>query len=147
MSEKALTLIEMVISLAITAVLTTTTLVTLNFVGGRDLDTQARSLVSDLIWARELASSRHNNYIVVFNTTNETYSFYNGSIAPANLIRKQKFTVNLASVTDWSLNPITSVTFYFPKGNVSTPALINLNQAGRNRRVNISDTTGFIRME
>jgi prepilin-type N-terminal cleavage/methylation domain-containing protein len=147
MAKKALTLVEMVIALAITAVLTTTTLVTLNFVDGRDLDTQSRNMVTDLIWARELAASRHNNYIVVFNTTSETCSFYNNSIAPANLIRKQKLTVNLASVTDWSLNPITSVTFYFPKGSASVSALVNLLQTGRSRRVNITDETGFIRLE
>jgi prepilin-type N-terminal cleavage/methylation domain-containing protein len=147
MSKKALTLVEMVIALAITAVLASTALMTLNFADGRDLDTQSRSLVSDLIWAREMAVSNHTNYTVVFDNTNDTYSFYKGSVTPANLTRKRKFSIELVNVTNWTSSQITNFTFRFPKGNVSTAAVINLRQTGRSRRVNISDTTGFVRME
>jgi prepilin-type N-terminal cleavage/methylation domain-containing protein len=146
MVDKALTLVEMVIGLAITAVLASTTLVSFNFVNGRRLDTQARNMVSDLVWARELAASSHNNYIVDFDIANETYSFYNGSMA--NLVRKQKLSVDLVNVTDWGHNIITQFTFSAPKGNISgDSALITLGQSRRSRIVNVSNETGFVRME
>jgi prepilin-type N-terminal cleavage/methylation domain-containing protein len=147
MPEKALTLVEMVISLAITAVLTAIALVSLNFVSGRELDIQARNLVSDLTWARESVVSTHYNYTIAFDTNNETYSLYNGTVAPANLIKTQKLTVELVNVTNWTYAPKTNFIFYYPGGNASIPVLINLRQTGRSRRLNISDQTGFIRVE
>ena len=147
MANKGLTLVEMVISLAIVVVLASTTLVSFKLVDGRKLDTQARNLVSDLIWGRELAASTHHNYLVDFDIANETYSFYNGTKSAANLVKKQKFTVDLARVTDDALNVITEFTFLAPKGNTSISALITLNQTGRSRIINVSDETGFVRME
>jgi Tfp pilus assembly protein FimT len=147
MADKALTLVEMVIGLAITAILVATSLVSFNFVDGRRLDTQARNMVSDLIWIRESAASRHNNYTVGFDITNETYSFFNGTaMIPANLVRRQRLTVNLASVKDWDGNAITRFTFFAPQGNASVTALINLTQAGKWRVINVSDETGFVRI-
>jgi prepilin-type N-terminal cleavage/methylation domain-containing protein len=147
MADKGLTLIEMVIGLAITAVLAATTLVSFNVVDGRRLDAQARNLVSDLNWARELAASSHHDCIVDFDIANENYSFYNGSIAAANLVRQQRLSVDLASVTDWNLNAITDFTFSAPQGDASSSVLITLNQTGRSRIINVSDQTGFVRME
>ncbi len=147
MINKAITLVEMIIGLAITAVLVATALVSLNFVDGRKLDTQARSMLSDLFWVRESAASLHNNYIISFDTTNETYSIYNGSVSPANLTRKQRLTVNLVNVTDWSNNPMSQISFSFPLGKPSDKVWINLSQSKRSRRLNISDETGFIKME
>ncbi len=147
MAEKAITLVEMVISLAITAILTTIILVSFRFVDGRQLDIQARNMLSDLIWVRELAVSIHKNYTIVFNTSGETYSFYNGSIIPANRIKLQNIPVNLSTVTDWDGNSITNFSFSFPKGNATTTVLITLRQTNRLRRLNVSDETGFIRME
>lgn len=146
MADKGLTLVEMVIGLAITAVLASTVLVSFNFVDGRRLDTQARNMVSDLIWGREKAASEHNNYKVDFDIATDTYSFFNGS-PPTNLVRQQRLSVDLTSVTDWNHNVITDFTFLAPKGNTSTSVLITLNQTGRSRIINVSDETGFVRME
>jgi len=147
MDGKGLTLVEMAISLAITAVLAAIVLVSFNWVDNRKLDTQARNLVSDLIWGRELAASRHHNYIVDFDIANETYSFYNGSKSAANLVRKQKLSVNLVNVTKWDHSVIKNFTFSAPNGNTNSSVLITLNQTGRSRIINVSDETGFLRME
>jgi prepilin-type N-terminal cleavage/methylation domain-containing protein len=147
MAGKGLTLVEMIIGLAVTAVLAATVLVSFNFVDGRKLDTQARNMVSDLIWGRELAASNHHDYIVDFDIANETYSFYNGSKIAARLVRQQKLSVNLVNVTNWNHNTIPDFTFYAPKGNTSSTVLITLNQTGRSRIINVSNETGFIKME
>jgi Tfp pilus assembly protein FimT len=149
MFNKALSLVEMIISLAITAVLTGTVLVSLTLVEGRKLDTQARNLLSDLSWVRETAATQHYNYTVVFDTAGDTYSIYNSSVAPANLIKSKKLMVNLVSINDWNNNPIplSRFTFFYPKGNTSDQVSITLEQNKRTRRLNISDETGFIKME
>lgn len=147
MADKALTLVEMVIGLAITAVLASTTLVSFNFVDGRKLDTQARNMVSDLSWLRELAVASRKNYTVVFDANNDSYSLYHDTVSAANLVRKQKLNVNLTVITNWQNNAITQLTFLFPKGNTTTAAWITLNQTGRSRIINVTNQTGFVSME
>jgi Tfp pilus assembly protein PilE len=147
MADKAITLVEMVIGLAITAVLAATTLVSFNFVDGRRLDTQARNMVSDLSWLRELAVASHKDYTVVFDANNDSYSLYRDTVSAANLVRKQKLNVNLTVITDWQNNAITQFTFLFPKGSTTTSALITLNQTGRSRVINVGNQTGFVSME
>lgn len=151
MPKKAMTLIELIIGLAITAVLISVTVVSFNSIEGRKLDTQARNMVGNLIWAREIAAARHNNCTVVFDTANDRYAFYSGPVSAANLVKNLSLSqgIKLDSVKNWggtALSP-SRIIFYSPRGNASSSAVITLNQTNRLRRINVSDATGFIRME
>jgi len=150
MPQKAITLVELLIGLAITVVIMSITVVSFNSMEGRKLDTQARNMVGDLIWAREVAASRHNDCTVVFNTANNWYAFYNGAVSTANLVKNQSLSrgVKLDSVKEGStsLSP-SQIHFHFPKGDCSNAAVITLNQTNRLRRINISEETGYIKME
>ena len=149
MPKKAITLIELIIGLAITAMLVSVTVVSFNSMEGRKLDVEARNMLGNLIWAREIAASRHNDCTVVFDTANNRYSFYNGSISADNLVKNLSLSrgVNLDSVKKWTGSSLSQIIFYSPRGNCSSSALIALNQTNRLRRINISDETGFIKME
>lgn len=149
MPKKAITLIELIIGLVITAMILSVTVASFNSMTGRKLDVQARNLIGDLIWAREIAAAEHKNCTVVFNTANNWYSFYNGTVSVNNLIKNQSLSrgVNLDSVEDWGGNTINQIVFLSPKGSSDTSALIILNQTNRLRRINISEETGFIKME
>jgi len=149
MPQKAITLVELLIGLAITVVIMSITVVSFNSMEGRKLDTQARNMVGDLIWAREVAAARHNNCTVVFNTANNGYAFYKGIVSANSLIKNQSLTrgVSLDSVEDWSGGTLNQIVFYSPKGDSSDSAVIILNQTNRLRWINISKETGFIRME
>jgi Tfp pilus assembly protein FimT len=149
LSKKAITLIELIIGLVITTVIMSVTVASFNSMEGRKLDVQARNMVGNLIWAREIAAARHNNCTVVFNTGNNWYAFYNGTVSTDNLVKNQSLSrgVDLDSVEDWNGNTLSQIIFYSPKGNSDTSAVIILNQTNRLRRINISEETGFIRME
>lgn len=148
MPQKAITLVELLIGLAITVVIMSITVVSFNSMEGRKLDTQARNMVGDLIWAREIAASRHYNCTVVFNTANNWYAFYNGTVSANNLVKNQSLSrgVKLDSVKEGATS-LSQIIFHSPKGDSDSSAVITLNQTNRLRRINISKETGFIRME
>ena len=146
--EKAMSLVELLIGLAITTVLMVMTVVSFNSMQGRKLDVQARNMVGDLIWAREVAASRHNNCTVVFNTANNWYAFYDGTVSAGILVKNQSLSrgVELDSVKEGATS-LSQIIFYSPRGNCSDSVVITLNQTNKLRRINISEETGFIRME
>jgi Tfp pilus assembly protein FimT len=136
--NRAFTLVEMIMGLIITTLILVTVLVAFRFTSSRALDTESRSMVADLQWVREMAVSLHRNYIVSFDTNNDSYAIYNNSIASANLIKRQAFTVDLTSVTQ------SSVTFSPPWGAADNAVSINLTDAGKSRLVNITSETGYV---
>jgi Tfp pilus assembly protein FimT len=146
MNRRALTLVEMIEGLVIMAIIAATILVSYGMVERRKLDTESRNLVADLTWVREMAASTHHNYTLEFNTTTDTYRVYNESVAPANLIKQKKLGVDLSSVTDFSGNTETQLTFSTPKGEAEE-RIINLTQQGRFRNVRVFPGTGYAKIE
>jgi Tfp pilus assembly protein FimT len=143
-----MTLIELIISLAITAVLVSTVLVSFTMIEGKRLETDARTLAWDLIYARTLAMTTHQNYTVGFEPDTESYNI---SDEASGVIKRRKLGVDMVNVTDFLGNQHFSLEFHYPSGDpegaVAEKRVINLQQQGRPRRVRIYDETGFITVE
>jgi len=147
MKKQAFTLIELIVTVTIIAVITAAGIASFSTLVPRRLEAEARKIVSDLCWAREMAVARHQNYIVDFDTTNERYIIYRGSINPNNQVKYQNLEVDLISVTDFFGTPVsTQITFSFPRGTAQD-RLINLSYQGQSRAVIVFRETGYVRMQ
>jgi Tfp pilus assembly protein FimT len=166
MKKKSITLVELLVGIAITLVLASVVLVSFSLIERRKLEMAGREMVTDFVWARQMAVSTNERYIVTFDRAGENYSIFNETIGAANLRRFKHLEVDLVNLThpDWSGNsqnyapneirfiPMTgSVTDNLNNpinfGWVANPRNflgINLNHAGRNLAVGVFGETGFV---
>jgi prepilin-type N-terminal cleavage/methylation domain-containing protein len=142
------TLIEFIVVIAIIAVLSAVGIVSFSSLTGDKLTSDARKLVNDLCWARQMAVARNQNYIIDFNTTSERYSIYNTSISPANQLKIQILSpgIDLVSVTPAA--PVVFNTFSFPKpASIATNSNITLSAQGKTATVQVFNTTGYVKIQ
>ena len=125
---------------------------------GDRLNADARKMVNDLCWIRQLAVAGHQyisggsgrqNYIAVFDTTAESYTLYydlngNGSADIDEAIKTQSLNpgVDLASVSPLPAQ----ITFSYPQGTTQTK-IITLNSQGNSKQVAAFANTGYVRIQ
>ncbi|TAN62303.1 prepilin-type N-terminal cleavage/methylation domain-containing protein [bacterium] len=146
---KGFTLIELIAVIAIVAVVSGMSLASFSTLTGDRLTANARKIVSDLCWARQLAAAKHRNHIVVFDTAAESYVIYDdldadASADPSEEIKEQILTtgIDLVSVTP----PTAQLTFGFPLGTTQTKT-ITLSSQGKIRAVVTFANTGYVRIQ
>jgi len=142
----AITLMELLIVIAISAVIYATVLIGISSIDKKRLEVAVRNIVSDLILARQLAASQHNNYIIVFDTAGEKYTVYRGSVVSTNKTQEKTLDVDLVSVTDWAGTPQTNLQFYSHTG-LTDNRLINVTFAGKSKLINVTALTGYVKMQ
>ena len=159
MRRTALTLVELVVSLAIIAVVGTVVLVSFTILDRRRLETAARNLIADLSWARQMAVSRHQNYTVTFNQTGAVITDGCGNVlepesysitdAACRLLDSARPIQRLGPV-DITACPDTLV-FESYRGTISLNPpgsnIIRLEQSGRSRQIRVFVQTGYVRMD
>lgn len=146
MKRRAFTLVEMIIGIAIITILSGIILVSFSLTNRRRLEVEARNLLADLQWAREMSFTRHLNYTVTFNRTNDTYVIADsGGIQVRPL---KEMAVDITSSPD-------SLTFKFPSGsppvvvttvNAPSPDIIRLELNGQIREIRVYEETGFLEL-
>lgn len=164
MKRIGLTLIELIVVLTIIVIITVSAAISFSGLAGTRLEADARKMVSDLSWARQMAVAGHQylaggssrqNYIVVFDTVNEFYAIYydlNGNGNPDAATEEIK-RQNLGGGVD--LNSIApaapgGLTFTFPQGTLLEAGpdwTITLNSQGKTRLVRIFRNTGYVRIQ
>lgn len=151
MKKLALSLVELVVSLAIILVVGSIVLVSFTLLGRRKLETAARNLIADLYSARQMAVSRNWNYIVEFDITNNSYSICedqnrDGDCADSGerVIERRNLDVNITTSPN-------TLTFRSPGGtiglNPSTADTILLEDGGKQREIRAYTQTGYVRLE
>lgn len=107
----------------------------------RNIESQARKLVSDLSLAREMSVAGHENIIVNFDLTNKAYFLYRNTIAEANFIDRKVLQVDSITV-----NPMPStIEFYYPKGNTLENKQVVLNYKNRSKQITVFSDTGYVK--
>lgn len=138
--KKGLTLVELMVAVAVIVLIAVVSIVSFSILTPRRLEAEARKIVSDLCWARQMAVAKHQNYIVDFEAVNERYFIYETSIAPGNLIKRQDLEVDLFSVDS---NP---VVFNSP-GGTTQDNRFELRYRGGQRGIIVFGETGYVRIE
>lgn len=133
------TLVELIAVIAIVAAVSGLALASFSTLSGDRLTADARKIASDLCWARQLAVTTHQNYVVDFSAAN--YSIYRGSVAPNNQIKNQ----NLYTGVTLSAAPA-QLTFSFPQGTTQNGS-IALSSQGKIRTVVTFANTGYVNIQ
>lgn len=142
-------IIELITVIAMVAIISALALASFSSLTGDRLTADARKIVNDLCWARQLAAAKHRNHIIVFDTAAESYVVYddlNGNAAPeANEEIKEQILnrgINLVSVAPLPAQ----ITFSFPQGTTQTKT-ITLNSQAKTRTVVTFANTGYVRIQ
>lgn len=146
---KGFTLVELIAIIAIVAVVSGLSLASFSTLSGDRLTADARKIVNDLCWARQLASAKHRNHIVVFDTAAENYTIFddlNQDTIPqaTEEIKEQILTTGIDLV---SVTPLPAqITFSSPSGTTQTKT-ITLNSQAKTRQVVTFANTGYVRIQ
>lgn len=128
---------------AIISIISTYAGVSFVLIAPKKLEAQTRSLANELSWARDLAASQHENFLVDFNVTNRTYTVYRQSVDPANFLEQRALEVDAVSV-----NPAPNqIQFDYPQGTSQLGKDITLTYQGQTRVITVFPETGYIRWE
>lgn len=151
--RKGLTLTEMIIVTAIIAILVTVTVVSFSLLPSHRLESEARKIVSDLSWAREMSVAMQQNCIVVFDNVNRRYTIFRGNVNPLDMVERRNLEVDLepvgSSIGVFSNQITFTPPFGIPQQVGALPGrrTVTLRQQARQRRIVVFEETGYIRME
>lgn len=150
----AFTLIELMVVIAIIAIVSSIGVASFSKLTGDRLTTDARKIVNDLCWARQRAVAIHRQHRVTFNLTTESYQIFddlNGDSVfdPATEeIKRQNLSVGVDLFS--LVPPTTNLTFTFPQGSLLEAGpdwTITLNSQGKTREVRVFRNTGYVRIQ
>jgi len=166
--KHSFTLIEIIIVVAIVIVMTATLGLAFTAVSRQRIEVEAQKIVSDLVWAREMAKARRTNFIVRFNLTDNSYTIYRGSVAEVNVVKRQLLGVDLTNLDRpvlgncivlgcfWTnfggttpqitFNAFSPTIDYYITWPAGTPSMgrLGISYRGNNRRILIYRNTGYI---
>ncbi len=142
-NKNSFILIETIVVLTIIAVVSTMTIVSFTLVDSRRIKSEMFRILSDFSWAREMAISKHQNYTISFDTSNDTYDIRDES---GNLA-KPTVRLNLVDITT---APHT-VTFEPPFGKLSLSPnnadTITLVKGSKAIDIQLFEETGYARFD
>lgn len=152
--QKAFTLIETVIVLLVTSIIVAASFTSIHSMNALNLDADARKIVSDLWLVREVAATSHTDYCIRFNRNSYTIYKNNCGGAGSDFFKQESLT----SVVNAPPVPF-NLMWYGPNslpfrlgGTAYSPASLNnqlsivLSLAGRSRTIQISELTGYVKL-
>jgi prepilin-type N-terminal cleavage/methylation domain-containing protein len=157
------TLIELLIVLVIIGIAAMVAVPMMSSAASMQIRSAANMVAADLEYAKSMAISRGQNYSVVFDKENESYSIYQeGSPNPISHPVKKGFqyVINFKNdsrlgqvdIVDAVFNPNSSQTITFDylgspysgTGNPLNSGMITLQAGGITKRVHVEPVTGYI---
>jgi prepilin-type N-terminal cleavage/methylation domain-containing protein len=138
MRKQAVTLIEMLVSIAIIATISASVVFSISIVERRRLEAATRTLVADLAWTRQLAVTQHQNYLVDFDLANDRYEIIpaSGGLPPVkrrvlsiDLSRLAYVTAANSTNATWSNYAGTQIRFNSPTGSATKPDGTSFNSS------------------
>ena len=146
-TNKGLTIVELMITIAILGVLTALFIPFIGNPGKRRLNGAAKQVAWELMAVKMQAISHNNDVRITFAANNHEYTIWddtnNDDVVDAGEAKTTDIRTNYHGVT-FSATPTDSVTFE-PKGTPANPITVNLAHAGLTRTVTVS-VTGNVRI-
>ena len=134
-ARQGMTLIELVVMVALVAVVSTAGMLSLSRLLSGRLEAEARTMVTDLSWARSRTVATRSQHTVVFEPDAERYTISEGG----RTLGIRSLVVDLVSVT-----PAGDLTFTAPHGKTQSKQ-IALSDQGKTIRVTVFGDTGYVK--
>jgi len=142
------TLIEVIVVIIIIVVMTVISLASFSQLAPKRLSAEARKMVSDLAWVRQMAVATHNDYIIHFDTSAERYKVYRGSVSPANEVKNVLLGVDLYSVSPGTDLRFCTFSDSNPQaGKADNDFTITLKREGKQKIISVYQGTGYIKVQ
>jgi len=129
-----MTIIELLVVITIIMISGASVIASFSQVDRRALDTEARKLISDVYLVKKMAINTHEQYYILFDQANRTYRVFNNTDYPVKRV-KLRSAITVAN---------TNLTVYSPRGNTSGTDLITLQLSGRQRKISIHNSSGYL---
>ena len=143
--RKAFSLVELLMVLAVTVILSSTVMLAFTSMIRPRLETTMRNLWMDLCYARSLAINNGSSYALVVNAANRLYGIYRSptnstaDYTAGNLVKQIRLDMDIVS------SPGENLTVHAP-GNTSGCLWFNLTHNNRTKRIQVFNETGFFKM-
>lgn len=140
------TIIEIVIVVAIIAMISVPLVISFSTIGSHRLEAEARKIVANILWARQRTIATHQHHALNFDPVNRQYSIYKsptGTVADfttANLLKQAVAEASLALIQ-------ANLWIYSPQGDSLGVDDITLSDQGRSKRIRIFHDTGYVKIE
>jgi Tfp pilus assembly protein FimT len=140
-NRQSFTLIELLMSILVAVILTSSVVVNLNVINSKRIEMTGRSITADLVWARQMAMNTGQEYTIDFiinpvNNSLDGYNIYHNGISAANLTKSryvnavQLVVIKHRSAID-QLTNLTPATLRFkPTGLITEADNTPINIAG-----------------
>lgn len=139
--SKGFTVIEVLIIVIIVGLLSGIAMLSASLIFSRQLDSDARKLLADISWVREMAVSKHNSYTITINTSNESYTITDAGGIAIKPTQRLKSDITGAPST---------ITFQAPLGTITlNPAgssLITLTHNAKQKQIRLYTETGYAKI-
>jgi prepilin-type N-terminal cleavage/methylation domain-containing protein len=157
--KKAFTLVELMVSLTIIAIVTAMIIVSSGSMKGSvTADVEARKIVDDLVMFREMAVAKYKDYCIRFNSND--YVIYQNACVPAivhgDFLKQEKISATISSpavpfeVIFFQFRPPPTYRLggtAFSAVSVNNELMINLNYQGNSKIVRLFQDTGYVKVE
>jgi prepilin-type N-terminal cleavage/methylation domain-containing protein len=141
MEKRGLTFLELIVVLVVLAVVSTAGLVSFSQIDDRKLDSEARRIVSDICWVRELAMNTHKNYVINFDGINNSYEIYD-SVVPSVKLRKTDLQVSFDTTF-----PLPMPLYFNGYWGIGPEVDYHLIRNGKVKRITVFGATGYVKVE
>lgn len=141
MEKRGLTFVELIVVLVVLAVVSTAGLVSFSYIDDRKLDSEARRIVNDISWVREMAMNTHKNYIINFNGGTNSYEVYD-TLAPSIKLRKTDLQVSFDLAFPSPL-PL----YYNGYWGVGPVVDYHLIRNGKLKQITVFGSTGYVKVQ
>jgi len=138
---RSFTLIELLVAIFIAGILTSAVVVNLNVISTKRVETTGRSITADLIWARQMAVTTREDYIVNFLINSSSggldgYDIYRNEMNNTSRIKSRFInSVNFVAVKNrTSISALTNMTptriRFKPQGVITDSNNVTMNTGG-----------------
>ncbi len=151
MGRRGVTLIEVLVSMSISAILVGVTMVSMTMLGRQRLTMEATTLSSDISWTKQSAITQHYAYFIDFDLGGESYSVYKDdgddsfNSGSDTLIKERQLSVDLFCFQDLDGVDLTPTRVMFARftGKADRDVYIELRHGGGVREISIFSDTGY----
>ena len=136
------TVVEIIIVVAIMSTLSGIAILSISLIFSRQLDGDARKLLADIYWTREMTASKHTDYIFSINTSDKSYTVTDSGGNTIRTTQRLKSDITAAPATITFQAPFATAAL-----NPAGASLITLRNNTKQKSIRLYTETGYAKIQ